>query len=366
MNLEPLLNKKARIALVCTGAGAGLQSHLWNIPGISSVLVEASFPYAPESTAEYLGFKPEGFCSEETAIKLALAAYYRAYKPGGEPAIGVGLTASVASTRAHRGDHRAFAACFSDKGCQVHSIKLRKGVGPEQRLRDGRACDTLAAVALREAVGELWAHPKFEPDLIDQYDVSNESEWARELIFQRPFFSKTGIRLAEFPLAKYAQRGAIFPGAFNPPHEGHFGMAEAFTNYVGGPVAFNIEANPPHKGLLETHETLQRAKMLKGQDVILTNGLGLYVDKAKAFPGLGLLIGTDALARLLDHKWGPALPTLVRGFMEAGTVFYVVDRKVGNILLPLSHIDVPAGINCRSLSGRWDISSTDLRNHTTP
>src|SRR5208337_2393838 len=94
------------IHVIATGAGADIQNELWAFPGSSAYLSGASFPYAPEEQEELLGFMPEHFASPENAIDLASAAYMKAYKFGGKKPVGLGLTASVASEREHRGEHR--------------------------------------------------------------------------------------------------------------------------------------------------------------------------------------------------------------------------------------------------------------------
>lgn len=350
-----ILTKRARLALVCTGAGAGIQQSLWNIPGISAVLADSSFPYAPEATSDYLGFTPGQFCSEATAIDLAMAAYYRAYKPGAPPAVGVGLTASVASLKAHRGDHRAHAAYFSDTGCKVYTVILEKGVGAEQRGIDGQICDSLAERVIQDALG-------LPSTATLGCAETDGAAFAQSSFMHRPFFSKEGLRAETFPLERVAPFGAVLPGTFNPPHEGHFGMASAYSQNVGGPVLFAIEATPPHKEALRTAEMLQRAKMLKGQEVLFTEGAGLYLDKARRFPGMGMILGADALVQMLDPKWGVSTDELVCGLSQ--TTLYVVDREIGGKLLQLEQVKVPVGIRCKPLRGRWDVSSSELRSRS--
>jgi len=370
--LESLTSTKVRIALVCTGAGAGIQGHLWNIPGISSVLVESAFPYAPEATDEYLGFTPESYASVETAVDLATEAYYRAYKPGGAPAIGIGLTASVASTYAHKGEHRAFAAYLRDDACMLSSIILKKGQGKEQRILDGEACDIFVANVILEATGHLWGNLKFKPNTVQYIDHVEGTQLAKKRFFKRPYFSAEGKRLEDLPPGDdYLNHGAIFPGAFDPPHEGHFGIENSFVNFTGGPVAFAIEEDCPHKGKLSLATLVQRAKMLSGKNRLFTSGLPLYLDKARRYPGVGIIIGADALIRMLDCKWGPTLDDLVTGFRETNTTFYVAGRVLGNHgdtflgkLVTLEDVRNP-GLSCIPLRGQWDISSSEIRARTT-
>src|SRR5262245_39626243 len=118
---------KARVYVASTGAGAGLQGMLWRLPGSSSFLVGASFPYAAEATDEFLGFRPDHYCSPDTALDLATEAFLRA--GAGEQAIGIGLTASVATTAIHRGAHRIHIAWITARGACGHDLTLEKGAG---------------------------------------------------------------------------------------------------------------------------------------------------------------------------------------------------------------------------------------------
>src|SRR5690349_12615010 len=108
-----LRDNHQRVFLACTGAGAGLQQRLWAPPGASEWLVGGLFPYATDETDLFLGFRPDSYCSERTALELAMSAFMRAAAPAIGSPVGIGITASVASLRAHKGDHRIFAAAIT-------------------------------------------------------------------------------------------------------------------------------------------------------------------------------------------------------------------------------------------------------------
>src|SRR5271170_6924996 len=118
---DDLKEAGVNIHVIATGAGAGLQQMLWETPGSSAYLSGASFPYSAEEQEELLGFMPEHFCSEENAIDLASAAYMKAYKFGGKKPIGVGIAASVASDREHRGTLRVFCCVISNDKVATYS-----------------------------------------------------------------------------------------------------------------------------------------------------------------------------------------------------------------------------------------------------
>jgi hypothetical protein len=129
---------------------------------------------------------------------------------------------------------------------------------------------------------------------------------------------------------------------------------------VRGPIAFNIEATPPHKDRLTAAEILKRAKMLKGYDLLVTSGAPLYLDKARLFPGVAMIVGSDTLQRLLDPHWGLEVDALIEGFRQTKTEFFVVDRVIDGRLVSLADIVNP-GLICHSIHGRWDVSSSDIR-----
>ncbi len=328
---------KRRIFVIATGAGAGAQERIWRTPGCSSVFAGAAFPYAPDQTNEILGFEPEHYCCKETAVELAMAAYYRAWVPGAE-AVGIGLTASVASVKPHRGNHRIYAAVMTGGGAWLRSLVLPKGAGAEDRLRDGASADALVQTLLERAEGE---------------PATNLS---RDLFFARPYFAESGRRSAWTP----RPNRVLFPGTFNPPHAGHLEPAEMLR------ATFHVTADPPHKPRLSVPELVQRAKLLHGRPRLFTEGDALYLDKARRNPNASFLIGTDALERLLDPKWGPEPIPMLYEIARLGCRFLVIERGESTLAGVLDRARVPnelryAGHLFATVPGRWDMSSTELR-----
>jgi nicotinic acid mononucleotide adenylyltransferase len=157
-----------------------------------------------------------------------------------------------------------------------------------------------------------------------------------------------------------------FPGTFDPPHEGHFGMARAVEAVTGKRAVWWITADPPHKPSVPFAELLGRVTRLKGHDTLFSRGDPLYIDKARRYPGCAFVIGTDALARMLDPKWGPSVAALVDEFRRLETRFYVTSRVVDGALVTLRDLpDAPADL-CIEVEGRWDVSSTELRRSFRP
>lgn len=342
--VQELLDQEISVFTACTGAGAGLTSALW-VPGCSAFLAGAAFPYSAEALEEFLGFKPGNVC-EETAMDMAMQSYIQAYRPeSNKEPVGLGLTASVATTEAHRGDHRVHLAVMSKQGMFVKTWILDKGVGAEARKADGKFCDDLAVIMLADiTMGRTRMY-------------GDQTLEALERLFLRPVFKPLGRGTAE----DLPEDVAIFPGVFNPPHDGHFGVA----NQIPGSVVFALTIDPPHKPSMDLSEILKRAKQMQGTQFMVSRGDALYIQKCRQYPGRPFVVGADALLRVLDPKWGVDVEDLLAEFTACKTLFYVVGRLVDGRWTSLNDVlpKVPEAYRDRFLmvEGRWDISSTEIR-----
>jgi hypothetical protein len=341
----------ARVFVAATGAGAGIQELLWRVPGCSSFFVGATFPYDAREIEAFLGFRPARFACEETAIDLAHAAYLHALDVATPDAMaaGVGLTASVASNAVHRGDHRVHVAVTTATGTTGCTVVLAKGAGQEARDIDGAAANELGLDALLHAT-----------KVVTDSRFQDWGERSRERLFARPYFRADGRRGLASDLPADAP---LFPGTFNPPHEGHFAIAA--LDRGRSPAVFAVCATPPHKEALSVGDVLLRAKMLQGHDRLFTVGDALYLDKARRFPGRTFLVGADAVLRMLDERWGAQVDSMLDQFVRLGTHFRVSGRLVeGRFVSPGDVIaQVPERFQAifEAVEGRWDSSSSQAR-----
>ena len=305
---------------------------------------------------------PEHFCSEEAAIDLASAAYMKAYRFGGKKPVGLGITASVASTEIHRGDHRVFGCVITNDTVILNQYTFQKATGEFARTQDGLGCDLLGENLLIEAL----RLDEAAPVITTKEKIAFNTEKVRERFFQRPFFTADGRRHKKMP---QDNRWAMMPGTFNPPHEGHFGAAESFRHSQGRHVVFEIGTNPPHKKVPSVQDLLQRAKMLKGHDVLFSTDMPMYIEKAVQFHGMPFIVGADTMLRILDPKWGVDPIQVLNDIWGYGNDFYVIGREVdGKFVtrddivnsLPEKYRDKFGGI-ILPLEGRWDVSSSALR-----
>ena len=121
-----------QLVLAVTGGGSKAISQLLDVAGASRSVLEATVPYAATAMEALLGGEPEQYCGELTARQMAMAAWMRARELApdvpAEKLVGVAATASLASDRAKRGDHRVHVALQTATITVAMSLTLQKGL----------------------------------------------------------------------------------------------------------------------------------------------------------------------------------------------------------------------------------------------
>lgn len=392
--LQQLLDRKVKLFIYATGAGAGLQKRAWDVPGCSVYLVGAGFPYKTQLTERIVGHKIDSFVSKETSIELAMAAYMEAYDPNEnvDNVVGLGLTASVASVKAHRGDHRVFVTVITNNKCETHSMILPKGEGIDARKYDGELVDGFGEFALLHVLG-LETHPSFV-ELIPGDQVKHEIVSDEELIniiMKCPYLKADGTRNAwECPTFNYPDYASgrlvaeqsldhvLFnPGTFNPLHFGHVESANAakqcHTASVGVPIEliYTTCINPVHKPPATASDLLQKISQMRGKNFLLTKDDALFLDKARQNPRASFVLGADSLLTMLNPKWYSDPSDIEKMMQELDRLrvrFYITGRLVNEEFVTLNDIMQNNPLVSAydylfySVPGRWDVSSTELRN----
>jgi len=230
----------------------------------------------------------------------------------------LGLTASVASSREHRGEHRVYAIALSRFGAWGCEFVLDKATGT--REGDGLQADQIAMrlIDLASTQAALMVAPVLmSTSGSGRGQIIDATALVREALFAKPVFTVRGRRRETHHLGKQV---ILMPGAFNPLHVGHL---------VSSPesAVLQITATSPHKSPATVTDLLDRVvRIREHRDVLLLEGHGLYVEKARLLPGVRLLVGVDSMLRMLDPKWGIDTEPLLREFAELGTTFEVSNR----------------------------------------
>src|SRR2546425_7335338 len=126
--IEALHHAPFEYVLAITGGGTGVAASLLGVPGGSRTVLEVVVPYGDHALAEFLGHRPEHFCSIETAEEMAQRAFQRCrWLAPGQTLAGIGCTASLATDRAKRGDHRFHIGIRTATHSRTCSLTLTKG-----------------------------------------------------------------------------------------------------------------------------------------------------------------------------------------------------------------------------------------------
>jgi nicotinamide mononucleotide (NMN) deamidase PncC len=355
------------VGLVTSGGGGAAPGWLLEVPGASKSIVEVVVPYHPSAFTEYLGFRPEQFCSVGAVRALAVTSFSRVRKLVGLEAntVGVGCTASLVSDRPKRGPHRVHVAYQTAGTTGWLHLELTKGV--RSRIAEDHLASRLILWALAE-VCQLPARPALPlrpEETLERRRLEAPPQWSEVFLGKRSF----AIAAGTLPGGQWNQL-AIFPGSFAPFHEGHEKIVALARELAGRPVVLEISlanADKPPLDFLTLQERLQRIP--HHHSVVITRS-PTFVEKAEIFPGAIFLVGADTLLRIADARFYGGNPAAmlqaVARIAGQGCRFLVFGRKVGENFLTLREMSLPPELRniCQEVPEslfRMDISATAIR-----
>ena len=161
----------------------------------------------------------------------------------------------------------------------------------------------------------------------------------------------------------------LLPGAFNPLHKGHLGLAQAAAAREQRPLAFELSARNVDKPPLAPPTVLARAAQFAGRWPVAVSNAPTFLEKSALYPGATFVVGYDTAVRILHpryyddshEKMRDALATIA----EQGCDFLVAGRvDAEDRFHAATDLATPAGFAhlFRPLPDfRRDISSTELR-----
>jgi hypothetical protein len=306
--ISALHGSGCKAALAITGGGSGAIGELLRVPGGSRLLIEAQVPYDALALQTFLGFAPAQACSSDTTIAMARAARARAVRlvPGtgvgvGTDLVGLGATAALVSDRPRRGEHRFHVAFANPAGIAHCTCVLAKG------RRDRAAEEDLVARAivlwLARACGVAAASPRSLIDADEQYAetvVAAADAIDRLLAGQvdRVTVQPDGQMMLSAP-----QPALLFPGSFNPMHEGHVLLAQVAEELRQQPAAFEISVTNVDKPPLAGETVRHRLRQFAWKAPVELTRAPTFVEKSRLFPGTTFVVGVDTAERLFGPKY---------------------------------------------------------------
>ena len=214
--VEKIHSSPFKLVIVSSGGGTNAISSLLKVPGASNTILESYIPYSKESMNEFLNSKPDHYCSLDTCLSMAANAYKKSTKINKQSKskhlLGIAITASLATTYKKKGDHKFFIVVQSHDYTKYLECYLEKDLRTremEEELITGCVINLLS-----ESCGLKCDLPKISEQIkIQQIDA--EKSWKKLFNSQIGYISN----IKNTP-------ELIFPGSFNPLHEGHIKMKE--------------------------------------------------------------------------------------------------------------------------------------------
>lgn len=355
-----------RGVLAITGGGTGAIGLLLSTPGASATVLEAVVPYSAAALAEWLGGPVERACDEAVARRMASRALARGREldPDATPEswLGVGCTASLATDRPKRGEHRAFVAVQTATRTLVVSLGFEKG--RRTRAEEEAAVAHAVVAALAHAAGVHTLDLERTPPGISarSEEALAPPDWTGLLAASRRIAPQAGSPSpGESPVC-------LFPGSFNPFHAGHAQIASLAATRTGRPVVCELSVTNVDKPPLDFLDVRRRLDGLVGRPVWLT-AAPTFVEKAALAPGAVFAVGADTLRRIAEGRYYANDAARDAAFAEIGRLgcrFLVFGRERDGRFEGLDDLDVPGALRalCDAVGEgdfRVDVSSTTLR-----
>ncbi|MCZ6514675.1 MAG: hypothetical protein O6850_02305 [Acidobacteria bacterium] len=366
--LEKIHAAPHRAVVYVTGGAAQAITWLGELPGSSRTLIEAAIPYSPSAVADLLGHTPKKFTSPETARALAEKAYERAlgWTAGAEPVLGIGCTASLATLRPKRGKHRVIVAARESNRTTTYDVTLTKS--KRTRAEEDSLASRLVLQALADACGlkadlglKLMRGERVQ---VKQAASSSAVSLLLDGKIQSVLVQPDGKRLQNFPAPQ-----ALLPGAFNPWHEAHRGLAQAASQQLGKEVIFELAVKNVDKPPLGEAEVARRRRQFTWRSSLVLTAAATFREKAELFPGSTFVVGYDTAERILALRYygnKKAMHSALKRIQELGCRFLVAARLHGKACRTLDDLAVPSEYSSLfsfipEQKFRMDISSGQLR-----
>ena len=357
--IQKIHQSKYKITFVSSGGGTNAISSLLKVPGASNTVLESYIPYSKKSMDLFLNRKPDHYCSLNTSLSMAANAYKKCMQIDSEYKkkyfIGISVTASLATTYTKIGDHKFYISVQTESFTKSIECILIKG----SRTREEE--EQLITEYVLSLVAECCGIEKDMPSHNEKpiiYIIKAEKSWKKLLNNDVNYIS-----------SDRSTPELIFPGSFNPLHDGHLKMRELAEKKTGMRATFEICARNADKPPLTFHEIKRTLDQFTENDSWVMTSAGRFSEKAEMFPNSVFIIGADTLMRVFDEKFYLNKKDMldhIDRFNDHNINFLVFGRKVNNKFISLRDIVIPENIKRRCTgfeegSFRDDISSTDLR-----
>ena len=304
---------------------------------------------------------------------------------------GVACTASLATDRPKRGEHRIHVALQTAAVTAAWRLQLQKG--RRSRAEEERLAGRLVLNVVAEAccVAERLHLDLLEGEQVEESRTQAPPAWQDLFLgnvesvrvngpHPNPLPKGEGtsfvspLPLGEGQEVRAASPQVIFPGAFNPLHAGHSRMIEIAQEMLGQPAALEISIENVDKPPLDYMEIERRVGQFPPEQTVYLTRAATFKEKSRLFAGATFVVGVDTLRRIAAPQYyggdASACACAIQRIAGWGCRFLVFGRDLGAGFIRLADIDLPDRLRslCREVPPevfREDVSSTALRKSGT-
>lgn len=317
--------------IAATGGGTSFIGEFLKIPGGSQCIIGGYVPYATEATNAFVGTKLDKYADANAARRLAVASYEHALKINVSPVyntIGIGIACSLVKDNERDGrEHHINIAVHTYNETFGVSVVLKKSKLNREKEEDFVNDLTLYTLAKKYCT------------IIDRdWEVIHQMLYLDNDADVTPFGSYSRLAGYDFYTDVYANIKkydtlVIYPGSFNPLHQGHKEIHHLAHKITELPVFYELSVANSYKPSMDYVDLENRFNQFTTNEhfhnVILTTA-PRFVDKVKllyerlAPKRIIIVVGADTWERVYDdaaHKNGD-----IKFFEDNNVQFLVFGR----------------------------------------
>jgi PncC family amidohydrolase len=372
MSAAQLAKRLARLLAACElrvvfaeSCTAGLVSAtLSRVPGISNWHCGSAVTYRNATKAGWLGVSEQdlehpGAVSETVARQMALGVL----RNTPEADLSVSITGHLGPDAPPRLDGRVFVGLARrESGDAVTALEVLE-TKLKASTRVSRQKEAIVLV-LAQLESQLEVEQRNLNHVLPAEDWSDVREGAVD-----------AVCVGEAEEDGRHTSGLIFPGAFNPMHDGHRRMAEIASQLVGATTEFELSIANVDKPPLRRYTATHRAQQLLPHGPVWITNTPTFAEKALLFPGATFIVGADTMLRIADPRYyrgdAAARDRCIEALGEQGCRFLLFGRTIDEVFCTVDSMQLPPALSsiCDEVPPerfRVDVCSTDLRDRSNP
>ena len=228
---------------------------------------------------------------------------------------GVACTASLATDRPKRGEHRVHVALQTAAMTAAWRLQLHKD--RRTRAEEERLVGRLLLNVVAEAcqLAERLHLDLLEGEHVEESRTEAPPAWQDLLLGNVQCVCVSGphpsplpagegtFSASPLPAGEGTSAQVIFPGAFNPLHAGHRRMMEIAQTMLHQPAAFEISIENVDKPPLDYMEIERRLGQFSPEQTIYLTRAATFVEKSRLFAGATFIVGVDTLCRIAAPQY---------------------------------------------------------------